>query len=64
MPIYEYGCTKCGHKFEKIQKFSDDPLTECPNCKEEALQKLISQGNFCLMGFGWTNPGLHASKKN
>ncbi|MDR1159394.1 MAG: transcriptional regulator [Syntrophomonadaceae bacterium] len=31
MPIYEYVCSKCG-KFEKMQKFSDEPLTKCPNC--------------------------------
>lgn len=64
MPIYEYLCQKCGHVLEKIQKFSDEPLLECPECGEEALQKLISQGNFCLMGHGWNSPGLHASKKN
>lgn len=64
MPIYEYRCEKCGHQLEKIQKFSDEPLTTCPNCDEESLQKLISQGNFCLLGYGWHNPGLHASRKN
>lgn len=47
-----------------MQKFSDLLLVECPECKEESLQKLISQGNFCLMGQGWTKPGLHASRKN
>jgi len=64
MPIYEYGCQECGHKFEQIQKFSDNPLTECPECKKEALKKLISQSNFCLMGYGWMKPGLKVSKKN
>jgi len=64
MPIYEYGCSECGHKFEQIQKFSDSPLTECQECKKEALKKLISQGNFCLMGYGWQKPGLKVSKKN
>jgi putative FmdB family regulatory protein len=64
MPLYEYGCQKCGHKFEKLQKFSDDPLTECPECHEESLQKLVSQGStFCLMGYGWDKPGLSVSQK-
>jgi hypothetical protein len=38
---------------------------ECPECKVEALKKLISKNNFCLMGYnGWHRPGLHISKKN
>lgn len=32
MPVYEYLCDNCGLRFDKMQKFSDDPLTECPNC--------------------------------
>jgi putative FmdB family regulatory protein len=64
IPIYEYTCRKCGHTLEKIQKFSDAPLLECPECGEEALQKLISQGNFCLMGDNWSAPGMHVSKKH
>jgi putative FmdB family regulatory protein len=65
MPIYEYKCQECGHQFEKIQKFSDEPLTTCPNCWFKSLKKLISKNNFCLMGYnGWHRPGLHVSKKN
>lgn len=64
MPIYEYKCEECDHQFEKIQKFSDNPLLECPECHKNSLNKLVSQGNFCLMGYGWTKPGLHASRKN
>ena len=37
MPIYEYKCSNCGHQFEKIQKFSDDPLKKCPNCDKNAF---------------------------
>ena len=33
MPLYPYSCTQCGHHFEKIQNFSDEPLTECPKCQ-------------------------------
>lgn len=32
MPIYEYMCQQCGLRFEKVQSFSADPLTDCPNC--------------------------------
>ena len=32
MPTYEYACTACGHRLEAVQKFTDDPLTECPEC--------------------------------
>lgn len=53
MPIYEYQCSKCEHKLEAIQKFSDAPLTECPACHESALKKLISAASFRLKGGGW-----------
>lgn len=32
MPIYTYECDECGVRFDKRQKFSDDPVTECPEC--------------------------------
>lgn len=53
MPIYEYLCEECGHKLEKIQKFSDDPLTDCPSCCESALRKIVSASAFRLKGGGW-----------
>jgi putative FmdB family regulatory protein len=53
MPIYEYRCQACGHELEKLQKLSDDPLTECPACHESALVKKISAAGFRLKGGGW-----------
>ena len=53
MPIYEYQCDACGHHFEKLQKLSDEPLVECPVCKEPKLKKLISAAAFRLKGGGW-----------
>jgi putative FmdB family regulatory protein len=53
MPIYEYRCTSCGHELEKIQKMSDDPLTDCPACGQAALKKLVSAAAFRLKGGGW-----------
>ena len=52
MPIYEYGCTKCGEIEEALQRFSDKPLTKCKHCSGR-LHKLISQSTFHLKGTGW-----------
>jgi putative FmdB family regulatory protein len=52
MPLYEYECDNCGHRFEVIQKFSDDPLTACPKC-EGAVRKLLSSPAIQFKGSGW-----------
>ncbi len=53
MPIYEYQCQSCGHEFEILQKVSDSPLTQCPECQQDSLQKKISAAGFRLKGSGW-----------
>ena len=53
MPIYEYRCSSCGHELEAMQKFSDPVLRECPQCRAEALVKLVSAAGFQLKGGGW-----------
>ena len=53
MPIYEYQCAACGHTLESFQKMSDAPLTECPSCHANTLQKLVSAAGFKLKGTGW-----------
>jgi putative FmdB family regulatory protein len=53
MPIYEYKCAECGHHLEAIQKMSDGPLTECPQCKRPELKRLVSAAGFQLKGSGW-----------
>ncbi|BCX89433.1 hypothetical protein MIN45_P1806 [Methylomarinovum tepidoasis] len=53
MPIYEYRCQKCGHELEALQKVSDPPLTECPECHAQSLQKQVSAAGFRLKGTGW-----------
>jgi putative FmdB family regulatory protein len=53
MPIYEYRCAACGHELEAIQKFSEDPLTDCPSCGKPELKKLLSAAGFQLKGGGW-----------
>ena len=52
MPLYEYECENCGHRFEAIQKFSDPPLTECPKCKGP-VRKLFSSPAIQFKGSGW-----------
>jgi putative FmdB family regulatory protein len=53
MPFYEYECGACGHRLEALQKISDDPLVDCPECNEARLKKLISAAAFRLKGTGW-----------
>ncbi|MCB1665309.1 MAG: zinc ribbon domain-containing protein [Pseudomonadales bacterium] len=53
MPIYEYQCQDCGHRLEALQKISDAPLKECPQCHKLALAKLVSASSFRLKGGGW-----------
>ena len=53
MPIYEYKCQSCGHYFEVLQRISEEPLSACPECKENKLKKLVSAPNFRLKGEGW-----------
>ena len=53
MPIYEYACRSCEHRFETIQRASEDALVDCPSCGEAALKKLLSAPNFRLKGSGW-----------
>ena len=52
MPLYEYQCKKCKHKFEKIQKFSDRPIKKCPECGGP-LEKIQHAPNVQFKGSGW-----------
>jgi len=52
MPIYEYRCTKCGHRFEVIQKVSDAHISKCEKCKGKA-ERLISSPAIQFKGSGW-----------
>ncbi|MFO7908621.1 zinc ribbon domain-containing protein [Vreelandella aquamarina] len=65
MPIYEYECKACGQRLEKLQKMSADPLTQCPECHQEALSRLVSAAGFRLAGGGWYETDFKTgSKKN
>ncbi len=52
MPLYEYECKKCGHRFEKIQKFSDKMVKKCPECGG-AVEQMISAPAVQFKGSGW-----------
>ena len=52
MPLYEYECESCHHRFEKIRKFSDPPLEICPSCGGK-VNKLVSSPAFQFKGTGW-----------
>jgi putative FmdB family regulatory protein len=52
MPLYEYLCDACGHRFEAIQKFSDPPLETCPKCGG-AVRKQQAAPAFQFKGSGW-----------
>jgi len=52
MPLYEYQCDSCGHRFELIRKFSDAPVEKCPKCGG-AVRKLVSSPAFQFKGSGW-----------
>ena len=52
MPLYEYQCKKCKHKFEKIQKFSDPPIRKCPECGSP-VEKVMHAPAVQFKGTGW-----------
>ncbi len=63
MPMYEYQCTSCNHRFELRQKFSDAPASTCPKCGG-SVEKLISQTAFSLKGGGWFESGYCSKSGN
>ena len=53
MPIYEYRCGACGYQKEFLQRISDTPLKNCPECGKRAFKKLVTAAGFHLKGTGW-----------
>ncbi len=64
MPTYQYACTECGEPLEAVQKFTDDPLTECPNCHGR-LRKVFNSVGIVFKGSGFyrTDSRESGSKK-
>lgn len=63
MPIYEYQCQSCHKQLEVLQKISDAPLLECPQCGEPALKKKVSAAAFRLKGGGWYETDFKTGNK-
>ena len=63
MPIYEYQCRGCGHHLEKLQRISDAPLQDCPECEAPELRRLVSAAGFRLKGSGWYETDFKQGQK-
>ena len=63
MPTYQYACTSCGERLEAVQKFSDDPLTECPVCGG-ALRKVFSPVGVVFKGSGFYKTDSRSSRSS
>ena len=61
MPLYEYECTNCHKRTEKIQKFSDPEITECPHCGG-GLERVLSAPAVSFKGGGWYADGYGNAK--
>jgi putative FmdB family regulatory protein len=53
MPIYAYRCESCGFEKDVLQKMSDAPLTQCPQCEKDSFRKQVTAAGFQLKGSGW-----------
>jgi putative FmdB family regulatory protein len=53
MPIYEFHCSACGHRFDRLQKLSDPDPSTCPQCGAPQVQRQVSAPSFRLAGGGW-----------
>lgn len=70
MPMYAYRCQSCGIQFEKHQKFTDKPLTRCPECRKGTVKRLLQPSAIVFKGSGWyatdhrSASGKSAAKKD
>ena len=63
MPIYGYVCKHCEHTLDVLQKISDDPLVDCPECGEPQLKRQLSAPRFRLKGTGWYETDFKKDKQ-
>ena len=63
MPTYEYACTACGYRFDAVQRFTDEPLAECPECGG-ALRKVYGAVGIVLKGSGFYKTDSRAAGAN
>jgi putative FmdB family regulatory protein len=53
MPIYTYSCQSCGVTFDRFQKFSDKPLSRCPECRTGRVKRVLTPPAIVFKGSGW-----------
>lgn len=63
MPTYQYACTECGHRFEAVQAFSDDALSQCPEC-EGKLRKVYGSVGVVFKGSGFYRNDARGDSKS
>jgi putative FmdB family regulatory protein len=63
MPTYQYACTECEHNFEQFQSFSEDSLTECPECSGK-LRKLFNAVGVVFKGSGFYRTDSRSADKS
>ncbi len=60
MPVYTYQCNSCGVQFDRQQKFSDQPLTRCPECSKKSLKKIYTPVGIVFKGSGFYATDHHS----
>jgi len=53
MPIYEFECPACAHRFERLQRLADADPTDCPQCHDAGVRRRLTAPAFRLSGSGW-----------
>lgn len=65
MPTYDYECKACGHKFEKFQSITAQPIRKCPDCKTNQAKRLIGMGaGIIFKGSGFYQTDYRSSSYN
>ena len=64
MPTYEYQCTSCGNRIDAVQSFSDDALTHCEACGQDALRKLFGNVGVVFKGSGFYRNDARAEARD
>jgi putative FmdB family regulatory protein len=63
MPTYQYACSACGHEFELLQSFSEEPISVCPECKGE-VRKVYANVGVVFKGSGFYKTDSRAVPKS
>lgn len=62
MPIYEFECLSCGHRFDRLQRLADADPTDCPTCGAPQVKRAITAASFRLKGGGWYETDFKSDK--